>query len=466
MLKKNINDIKTSDYVLEISREYSIYVCEHRAIPHLADGLKSSQRKMLWTIRNKKDKIKTISLAGEAISEGLYLHGDQSASQTISHLAAPYCNNFPLLTGIGSFGSLVDPYSFGAPRYTYVKKNAFTDKVLYADLDIVPLVENYDGSNLEPRHFLPLLPIVLLNGVSGIAVGWSSEILPRSLESIIDSVAKVLQKGEGEEIPPRYEYLDINYKKIDKNVWEFQGKIEKKDSSTVIVKSLPPELTLSDFKERLNSLEEEGKIQNYIDNSTENINITIKFKKGYIQNWSEEKIIEFLKLRTRKTERIVVVDFNGNSIKQYENVKTLIEDWVNWRLGFYVKRYEKKLKECMEELEYWLALQKCFEKKILQLVLNCKNRKEVLELIKKTVGNVSEENLEKIANLPTYKWNEEFCEEIENKIKQLKEKVQEYKDLLDNSDGEKSMEKLKKIFLKEITEVKEHFCSKKNSVKS
>ncbi|MEM5877467.1 MAG: DNA gyrase subunit A [Candidatus Aenigmatarchaeota archaeon] len=462
MLEKNINDIKTSDYILEISREYSIYVCEHRAIPHLADGLKSSQRKMLWIMRNKKDKIKTISLAGEAISEGLYLHGDQSASQTISHLAAPFCNNFPLLTGIGSFGSLIDPYSFGAPRYTYVKKNTFTDKVLYADLDIVPLVENYDGSNLEPRHFLPLLPIVLLNGVSGIAVGWSSEILPRSLESLIDSVAKVLTEGKAEEIPPKYEYLDLNYKRIGENIWEFQGKIEKKDSSTVIVKSLPPELTLSDFKERLNSLEEEGKIQNYVDNSTENINITIKFRKGHIQNWNEEKIIEFLKLRTRKTERIVVVDFNGNSIKQYDNVKTLVEDWVNWRLGFYVKRYEKKLKECEEELEYWMALRKCFEKRILQFILKCKNKKEVLEVFRKIVGNISEENLERITNLPTYKWNEEFHEEIKSKITQLKDKVQEYSDLLSDNNNEKSLDKLKKIFLKEIMELKNLFCSRKN----
>ena len=124
-----------SNYILDTSREYSVYVCENRAIPKVADGLKDGPRKALWLMRNKSEKIKTVSMSGEMISSGLYLHGDASASGAISMLAAPYCNNIPLIEGIGAFGTRVAPVEgIGAPRYTYVKKNKAADMLLYTCL--------------------------------------------------------------------------------------------------------------------------------------------------------------------------------------------------------------------------------------------------------------------------------------------------------------------------------------------
>lgn len=139
-----------SDYINTSSKEYALYTAQNRAIPSICDGLKDGQRKMLWIIRNKSEKIKTISLSGAAIQEGIFLHGDVSASDTISRLAAPYLNNVTLLEGVGAFGTRVTPDGWGAPRYTYVKKNKATQALLYPDLDIVPLKPNYDGSVMEP----------------------------------------------------------------------------------------------------------------------------------------------------------------------------------------------------------------------------------------------------------------------------------------------------------------------------
>ena len=82
-----VSQTASSDYVKGTSREYSIYVCSSRAIPNISDGLKDSQRKALWMLRNKAEKIKTVSLSGEMISEGIYLSGDMSASMAISMLA-------------------------------------------------------------------------------------------------------------------------------------------------------------------------------------------------------------------------------------------------------------------------------------------------------------------------------------------------------------------------------------------
>ena len=196
--------ISSSQYILDTSREYSIYVCSDRAIPYATDGLKDVQRKALWLMRNKGDKIKTVSLAGEMISSELYVHGDASAGEAVSMLAAPYLNNIPLIEGIGAFGTRVAPKDgIGAPRYTYVKKSKITQELVYADLDIVSLKENYSGQ-LEPKTFLPLIPLLLLNGVSGIAVGWSTDILPRKPSDIIDACISALDGKEIPEIQPYF----------------------------------------------------------------------------------------------------------------------------------------------------------------------------------------------------------------------------------------------------------------------
>jgi DNA topoisomerase-2 len=85
----------TTEYIKSTSRDYSIYVCQSRGIPSICDGLKDAQRKALFVIKPKTDKIKTISLAGELISSNIYLHGDASAAETLSLMAATYCNNVP-----------------------------------------------------------------------------------------------------------------------------------------------------------------------------------------------------------------------------------------------------------------------------------------------------------------------------------------------------------------------------------
>jgi DNA topoisomerase-2 len=181
----------TTDFIKTTSRDYSIYVCQSRGIPAVSDGLKDSQRKALFVIKPMTEQIKTVSLAGSMLSSNTYLHGDASATEAISLMAAPYCNNICLLAGVGAFGTRVGPTDWGAPRYTYVKKNAYTESLIYQDYDIIPLKENYDGSVMEPKHFLPVIPLVLLNGVSGIAVGWSTEILPRAFKDIVYSTSPV-----------------------------------------------------------------------------------------------------------------------------------------------------------------------------------------------------------------------------------------------------------------------------------
>jgi DNA gyrase/topoisomerase IV subunit A len=443
----------SSTYILDTSREYSIYVCESRAIPKVADGLKDAQRKALWLVRNRSEKTKTVSLAGEMISSGLYLHGDQSAAGAISMLAAPYVNNVPLLDGIGSFGTRVAPVDgIGAPRYTYIRRGKAAQELMFVDMDIVPTKENYDGSTIEPQHFLPLIPTVLLNGVSGIAVGWSTEILPRSFKSLVDATLSILDGKKIKRISPDYELYTVGVKHLEENSWEFTGKLNIVDTSTVKITELPPELTLEKFKERLNTYEDEGKINTYTDRSTDTINITIKLARGACKDWDEARAIEYFKLKQKKSERIVVVDWNGTSIRQYESAEKVVEDFVAWRLGWYETRYQHKLDTDNYELNFWKGVKLCFDDK-LPARLGGLNDRKALELEISTICaklKLDASQITRIVNMPAYRWVKDAYAEVLRKIKELEANIKEYKRILKDPAERKAIYRAEVEALKKV----------------
>ena len=444
-------NLDSSEYIKNSSREYSIYVCEARSIPKVTDGLKDAQRKALWLLRSRSEKTKTISLAGEMISSGLYLHGDQSAAGAASLMAAPFCNNVPLLEGIGTFGTRVAPVDgIGAPRYTYVKRSKASDAMMLRDLDIVPLKDNYDGSTKEPEFFLPLIPTVLLNGVSGIAVGWSTEILPRGLSELIEATVAALDGKKVKTLTPKYEYLTVDVKNLEGNTWELSGRVDIVDTSTIRVTELPPDLSLEKFKERLNTMEDEDKIAGYTDRSTATINIEVKFKRGSIKDWTVVKALDFFKLKQKKSERIVVVDWSGKAIRQYESAELLVKDFVQWRLGWYTKRYEKMLADDEYELRYWKGLEACFKGKLPEKLLTYKNKAELDAAVRALTTKIGldDKQVESIVGISTFRWAKDYLEVVKDRIKELQERIKSYKAKLADPEA------LKAIYREELMELK------------
>jgi len=441
--------MKSSEYILDISREYSIYVCQSRGIPSICDGLKDAQRKALFVIKPMTEKIKTVSLAGSMISSNTYLHGDASAAETLSLMGATYCNNVPLLHGIGAFGTKVGPTDWGAARYTYLKKYNVTEALIYPDFDIIPMKENYDGSVMEPTNFLPLIPIVLLNGISGIAVGWSTQILPRNLDDIIAATLAAIDNKKIPTLIPTFDYLDCKTANIGVNKWEFTGKV-RIDGNTVWVEELPPTLNLEEFKASLNQMEEDEKIQTYIDRSTKEIKIEIKFKRGTINGWTEEIAINFLKLRSKTTERIVVLDWDGNSIKQYESAEDVVKEFVAWRLGFYKKRYQLMVDDVTEQLNYNIALKECFDGKLPNFLPKAQNKQEIIVEIQRLCKKltITDDQMNRIASLPSYKWAKDGYQEIVNTLLSLTKTLADYQAILNDQ------QKLRDIYKKEVMALK------------
>jgi DNA gyrase/topoisomerase IV subunit A len=453
-----------SEYILMSSREYSIYIAANRAIPAVTDGLKYGQRIALWLLRNKADKIKTMALGGMCTAEKLYVHGDVSINNAISLLAAPYSNNVMLIEGLGHFGSRLKPGAegIGAPRYTEVRRSKAASAFLYNDLDLVPLGVNYDGSVPSPINFLPIIPTVLLNGISGIAVGYSTSILPRSHKAIVQATLDAIQGRPIKRLVPHYERYDITVKEgVKDNQWQFDGKLEIVDTSTIRITELPPGLSIAEFRKRLMALvdktpkeqDEEGVwVVDYIDRSTKTINIDVKFKRGSLKGWTKPKAIAFFKLQERVTERIVVLSWDQKKVITYDTAEKLVQDFVEWRLGFYTKRYEKMVIDTNDELSYWRILQILFKngftKKLGTFVNRTTMADEVRAIVKKAKIIATDAHIERAIGLPTYRWTKDFESEIVGKIEGYEADIKSYRETLADP------AKLKAVYVGELEELK------------
>lgn len=315
-------------------------------------------------------------------------------------------------------------------------------------MDIVPLKDNHDGSTQEPVTFLPVIPTVLLNGISGIAVGWSTEILPHSLDSLVKATMAAL---EGKKIPklvPSYDYLDINVKPVpgNPNSWEFTGKVSLVDTSTARVTELPPDLTLAKFRLRLAEMEEKGVIVDFIDKSTKTINVEVKFKRGALKDYTVEQLVSLLKLTSKKKERIVVIDWDGEAIREYPNPEDVVKDFVEWRFKRYIERYEKRRDDTNDELNFWKGVKLCYEDNLPDRIMKMADRKAVENEVSRIAAKVklTEGQVDRITNFASYRWAKDGYQQCKDRIAELTKQHKEYVRLLKNPD------EIKGIFKDEV----------------
>lgn len=429
----------SSSYIEQQRREYALYVISSRSLPYAADGLKHSGRRLVWTARDGK-KRKTITLAGETMC--LHPHGDQSLAGAANTLAATYGTNIPILKGYGAFGTILNPVAYGAPRYTSVTISKFAEDVVLRDIEIVPMQENYDSTLTEPKHFLPLIPIVLLNPQEGIAVGFASDILPRALEDIIHCQIAYLSGDKFK--TPKPSLRPINQKAIaqDSGKWTFVGKIEKEGAVNVRVTNLPYGLTHAKFIDNLMKMEEAEQIVTFKDSSKNKFNILVTFKKGSLTKLSDDEIVALLGLTTRVSENMNVIDFDGKSVWS-PTYSEIIQKFCDWRLKWYKDRYERFAKLLNEDIQRYLDVLLVIKKNVGDVLSKFENRTELKEYIK-ALGVV---NLDYIADLPIYRFTEEEKQKTEAKLAEAEKQMKWYKTLL-KDENERRM-----IFIEELKEV-------------
>jgi DNA gyrase/topoisomerase IV subunit A len=417
---RTVRDIIDTEY-----REYAMYVIKNRALPSFVDGLKPSTRKVLFTaIQKARNQIKTISLVGYTVSTANYHHGDDSLEGAIVTLAAPWANNAPLLDGEGSWGDRFD-HTPSASRYTSVQLSKNFDK-FFKDNDI--LEADIDPENKEPLYYLPLIPWVLVNGVSGVAVAYACDILPRKPADLVKAVEKVLngQKVKETDLPPYFEAHEgqIRFNK-DLGIYQMFGTFKQLNASELQITEIPMKYERAAYIKHLDALEDAGKIAFYKDKSNKNgFNFLIKFPRGGMPK-NAEGINKMFNLVQNLNENLTVIDQN-DQLKVYASASELLTDFVAFRLtkiaarlAYYIDRDEKRL----------LIMQRTYEfvKLAMKGIIDLKQKRSALIAHLVDAFFFPKEEAERVISMPMYSLCEDKVEELEAAMSELKVDIKKWK---------------------------------------
>ena len=194
---QNISSMSLKEYAEESYLNYAMYVILDRALPHVGDGMKPVQRRILYAMSelglNAGSKYKkSARTVGDVIGK-FHPHGDSAAYEAMVLMAQNFSFRYPLVDGQGNWGTQDDPKSFAAMRYTESKLTGFADLLLSElKLGTVDWQPNFDGSLLEPTILPAKIPSILLNGTTGIAVGMATDIPSHNIEEVLDACIHVL----------------------------------------------------------------------------------------------------------------------------------------------------------------------------------------------------------------------------------------------------------------------------------
>lgn len=347
---RTIEDFFDNEYT-----EFAKSVVENRAIPSVIDGFKPSQRKIAF-IANRVFKtgaekpLKVFQLAGRIASEAFYHHGGGSLEGAITTMTQDFKNSMPIFQGIGQFGSLRSPEA-GAARYIGVIANQ-NFRLLYKDFELTT-PQHEEGEEIEPKFFLPIIPTVLLNGGSGIAVGFATNILNRHPLDLIDACVDALDGRPIRELRPWIRGFHGTFERSPDNPrsWSIRGEYEVKNTSTVEVTEIPPSFTYEKYEALLDGLVEKGTLSSYDDMSSDRVRYTLKFPRTTLAEILKKGNIEtILRMREGDGENLTTLDEHGK-LKVFERAEEIVNYFVEFRLGYYAKRKARLIADLTKQLE-------------------------------------------------------------------------------------------------------------------
>jgi len=333
-------------------RDFAKYVIETRACPSIMDGLKVGARKIVWAALNgdlkNQSKVKMPSLIGDVFKLH-YNHGDASLVNTVVQLCSTHTYKYAPLEVVGQIGTLRVPKCDTAPRYLHVKKSPYLD-FFKTDTELLERLTD-DGDLVEPKYFLPIIPIVLLWRTNSPGFGFSFRSFSYDLNSVIDNCIKSITQGTCEsdidEIPLVPFVEGIKKENIifngNKNSWYNVGEYTMNlDSDNLIVTDLPFDINFEGYDEHLHNLIEKQYITGFTDLSMDGkIRYNIQFAKGRLKLLSSDKWKFFtnMKLFSKVMKNTLnCIDADGKTIMNFETPYALIDCFVKKRLVFYQKR--------------------------------------------------------------------------------------------------------------------------------
>jgi DNA topoisomerase-2 len=410
-------------------KTFAMYTIEARAIPNMIDGLKPVQRFYLYSsILNSKRDFKKVSAVSGIISDYGYNHGEASAAGAGQLMAATWNNNICLVEGRGSFGTRLVQEA-GAARYVYTRLHDNFNKYI-KDLELSP--KHSDPEHEPPAFYLPVIPLVLVNGTKGIATGFATNILPHDPESIKQACLEYITTGKIKK-PIKVKFPEftgtVEQNKDDLTKYVVYGTFEKRSKTQLTITEVPYGFDRESYIAILDSLEEEGEIVSYEDLCDKNgFKFEVKLKQNTSANWKDEKVISKFKLSKPMTQNLTVIDFNGK-LREYNDARDIIKDFCDYRVGVLSQRISNQIAINTENLT-WLELKLQFVLAVLddKIQFKGKTKKQVIAQMLELAMPVSDESGERLLKLNIMSLTKEMVAELEKNIKEAKKELKFWKE--------------------------------------
>ena len=451
-LNPSNNSVLYEDFIDREMMHFSKYDCE-RSIPNLMDGLKTSQRKILYSAfkKNIVNEIKVAQFAGYVSEHSAYHHGEMSLNKAIVGMAQEYVgsNNINTLLPLGQFGTrLMGGKDSASERYIFTALNKLTRFIYKKEDENVLNYLDDDGTPVEPDYYMPIIPMILVNGGKGIGTGFSYEGLSYNVKKIIEYCKCAMSSGKKEfsgTIDPYYEGFKGDIIKLDDSGKKYliKGKYDVIGHDTVRITELPVGVWTSPYKAFLEKLMEDkdskGKkkkpvVKSYIDSCTDtNIDFTIKLHIGVLPNLVSKKIDNNINLfektfgltTTKSTTNMYLFD-EEQRLRKYNNVYDIINKYIPVRYKTYVARKENIIASLEKEVRLLSNKAKFIHEQIVEpptIILRKKKKHEVIEMLKsKNYDTIDDdEEYKYLRSMPIDSVEEENYEKLLNQ-KGLKEK--------------------------------------------
>jgi DNA topoisomerase-2 len=424
-----------------------------RSIPSICDGLKPSLRKILYASfkRGKNAKeTKVAQFSGYVGTETEYHHGEMSLMGAIIGMAQnfPGSNNINLLLPNGNFGSRREMgKDASSPRYIFTLTNKLAYKIFREEDEPILDFIVEEGKEVEPTSYKPILPMILINGTTGIGTGFSTDVPPFNPLDVLKALRGFIKHEEYDDIHPYYRGFIGNIIPSDKddNKYSMKGIYEIIDEETVRVTEIPIFKSIEDYKLELTNLEIVDKKESNVNKKITDFNlkpylnkvdVTIKFKPTELQDLlKNNKLEQYLKLNSSiSLNNMHLYDSNGK-LTLYETIHDILEEFYVDRLGFYKKRKAYQIGVLENEvniLKYKVKfIEDIFDKKIKIE----KQKKEVIidRLVElkypKLTKNVMnpDKSYSYLIELPLWSLTYEKIEELKKQLEDIRKVLEDYK---------------------------------------
>ncbi len=437
-LNTNENVISFNEFIHKEMIHFSKYDCD-RSIPNIMDGLKISQRKILYSAFKKRlhSEIKVAQFSGYVSEHSGYHHGEASLNGAIVGLAQDYVgsNNINLFSPNGQFGTRLNGGKDSASeRYIYTLLSPITRAIFIEDDDHILEYLNDDGFMVEPIYYAPIIPMLLVNGSKGIGTGFSTDIPCYNPLQIIDYICDILNDKpqkvlENYSFLPYYRGFKGKVIQIESNRFLITGKYVVLDNNTLQICELPIGTWTDDYKKFLETLidQQSSYVKDFVDNSTDtNVDFRIKMSAGSIQKLEQNTVDtgangleKYMKLVTTiTTTNMHAFDCNEH-LQLYSSPKHIIHDFIGHRIKLYQKRKTFIIEKLEKELKF-MENRRRYICSLLDGTIDLRNKKKqvIVDILKSKFDVIDDDNEYKyLTKMPMDSVSEENVKDLQNKTK-------------------------------------------------